>query len=46
MTAEAMALPHELLRTIAENITRALPGRITRVLYDVTDKPPATIEWE
>jgi GMP synthase (glutamine-hydrolysing) len=46
MTAEAMALPHELLRTIAEKITRALPGRITRVLYDVTDKPPATIEWE
>jgi GMP synthase (glutamine-hydrolysing) len=46
MTATAMALPAELLRTIAERLTRAHPGEITRVLYDVTDKPPATIEWE
>ncbi|HKS59300.1 MAG TPA: glutamine-hydrolyzing GMP synthase [Thermoplasmata archaeon] len=46
MTATAMAPPPELLRTISERITRALSGRVTRVLYDVTDKPPATIEWE
>jgi GMP synthase (glutamine-hydrolysing) len=46
MTANSMTLPAELLRTLAEKITRALPGRVTRVLYDVTDKPPATIEWE
>lgn len=46
MTATAMALPPDLLRRISERITRAAPGRITRVLYDVTDKPPATIEWE
>jgi GMP synthase (glutamine-hydrolysing) len=46
MTATAMSPPPELLRTIAEKITRSLRGKVTRVLYDITDKPPATIEWE
>ncbi|MCI4348709.1 MAG: glutamine-hydrolyzing GMP synthase [Thermoplasmata archaeon] len=46
MTATAMAPRPELLRRIAERVTRELSGKVTRVLYDVTDKPPATIEWE
>ncbi|MCI4366174.1 MAG: glutamine-hydrolyzing GMP synthase [Thermoplasmata archaeon] len=46
MTATAVAPPNEVLRRIAERITRELSGKIARVLYDITDKPPATIEWE
>ena len=46
MTATAMHPSAELLRTVAERITRDLAGQVTRVLYDITDKPPATIEWE
>lgn len=46
MTATAMSPPAAVLRTIAERITRSLRGKVTRVLYDITDKPPATIEWE
>ena len=46
MTATAMDLPRALLQRIAERVTRELSGEVVRVLYDVTDKPPATIEWE
>jgi GMP synthase (glutamine-hydrolysing) len=46
MTATAMELPRPLLRTIAERITRELTGEVVRVLYDISDKPPSTIEWE
>ncbi len=46
MTATAMAVPRPLLKAIAERVTRELSGEVVRVLYDVSDKPPATIEWE
>ncbi|MGI0071782.1 MAG: glutamine-hydrolyzing GMP synthase [Thermoplasmata archaeon] len=46
MTATAMELPRPVLAAIAQRITRELTGEVVRVLYDVTDKPPATIEWE
>lgn len=46
MTATAMEVPRPVLKAIAERITRALTGEVVRVLYDVTDKPPSTIEWE
>jgi len=46
MTATAMEVPRRVLKTIAERVTRELSGEVVRVLYDVTDKPPATIEWE
>ncbi len=45
LTAEPLEVPFELLRRVAERITREVPG-VVRVLYEVTGKPPATIEYE
>ncbi|MDI9610775.1 MAG: glutamine-hydrolyzing GMP synthase [Archaeoglobales archaeon] len=45
MTAKFVEIPYERLRKLSQRITAEVP-EITRVLYDVTDKPPATIEFE
>lgn len=45
MTADWFAFPHEFLRKLSNRITNEVRG-INRVVYDVTSKPPGTIEWE
>ena len=44
MTATYSKLPFEFLSTVSRRIT--IVSGITRVVYDITDKPPGTIEWE
>jgi GMP synthase (glutamine-hydrolysing) len=45
MTADWVHLPYDLLAEISNDIINRVRG-INRVVYDISSKPPATIEWE
>ena len=46
MSAKFSEIPHDLLAEISTEITNSLKGQVNRVVYDITHKPPGTIEWE
>ena len=45
MTAKSAKLPHTFLEKVSNRIINEIP-EVSRVTYDISSKPPATIEWE
>ncbi len=46
MTAAYSKIPHEVLDKISSRITNSMKDKVNRVVFDITNKPPGTIEWE
>jgi GMP synthase (glutamine-hydrolysing) len=46
MSAAYSTLPHDVLERISVRITNTLGSKVNRVVYDITHKPPGTVEWE
>lgn len=46
MTCSYSHIPHEVLDKISTRITNTLKDKVNRVVYDITNKPPGTVEWE
>ncbi len=46
MSARYSPIPHDVLTKVSTEITNTLKGEVNRVVYDITNKPPGTIEWE
>jgi len=46
MTAVYSKIPHDVLETISGRIANKMKDKVNRIVYDITNKPPATIEWE
>jgi GMP synthase (glutamine-hydrolysing) len=46
MSATYSRIPHEILEKISTRITNEMKTEVVRVVFDITNKPPATIEWE
>ncbi|HLE47791.1 MAG TPA: glutamine-hydrolyzing GMP synthase [Candidatus Thermoplasmatota archaeon] len=46
MSATYFHLPHDVLEKISRRITNTLKDHVNRVVFDITDKPPGTVEWE
>ena len=46
MTAAYSKIPHEVLERVSTRITNTMKDKVNRIVYDITNKPPGTIEWE
>lgn len=46
MTCSYSAIPHQVIDKISTKITNELGTSVNRIVYDVTNKPPGTVEWE